>query len=47
MSIHRTGISNMNPDYSALVRHGLENPSHVIDFANLRARDLDKKKGNT
>jgi hypothetical protein len=29
MSYHRTGISNMNLDYRALVRHGLENPSHV------------------
>jgi hypothetical protein len=27
MSNHRTGISNMNPDYRALVTHSLENPS--------------------
>jgi hypothetical protein len=40
MCNHRTG-------YSALVRHSLENPSHVIDFANMRVLDMDprQKKG--
>jgi hypothetical protein len=31
----------MNPDYSAFVRHSLENPFHVIDFVNVRV--LDRK----
>jgi hypothetical protein len=49
MSNHRTGISKVNPDYSVLVRHSLENPSHVIDFANVRVldRNLDRKKGSS
>jgi hypothetical protein len=43
LSSHRTGISNMNPDYSALVRHSLESSSHVNDFANVRV--LDREPG--
>jgi hypothetical protein len=47
MSNHRTGISNVNSDYSGLVRHSLENPCHVIDFANVRVLDKEprQKKG--
>jgi hypothetical protein len=48
MSNHRTGISNINPDYSALMTHSLENPSHVIDFANVCVLDRKsrQKKGS-
>jgi hypothetical protein len=29
---HQNGIAKGNPDYSALVKHSLENPLHNIDF---------------
>jgi hypothetical protein len=44
MSNHRSGIANGNPDYSALVRHSLENPSHVVDFDNVRVIDRESKQ---
>jgi hypothetical protein len=44
MGNHRTGITNKNPDYSALVRHSLENPSHVIDFANVGVLDKEHRQ---
>jgi hypothetical protein len=44
MGNHKTGISNKNPDYSALVRHSLENPSHVIDFANVCVLDKEPRQ---
>jgi hypothetical protein len=42
-SIHRTGISNMNPDYSALVRHSLENPLLILQMCVLDKEPRQKK----
>jgi hypothetical protein len=44
MSNHQSGIANRNPDYSALVRHSLENLSHVVDFDNVRVIDGKSKQ---
>jgi hypothetical protein len=44
MSNHKAGISNKNPDYSALVKHSLENPNHVIDFSNVRILDKEPRQ---
>jgi hypothetical protein len=34
---HQNGIAKENPDYSALVKHGLENLLQDIDFGGVRA----------
>jgi hypothetical protein len=44
MSYHKSGIANGNPDYSALVRHSLESPSHVVDFDGVRVVDRESKQ---
>jgi hypothetical protein len=33
-----------NPDYSALVKHGLENPLHDIDFDGVRVIDRETRQ---
>jgi hypothetical protein len=41
---HRNGIAKENPDYSALVKHGLENPLHDIDFDGVRVIDRETRQ---
>jgi hypothetical protein len=41
---HQNGIAKGNPDYSALVKHGLEKPLHNIDFGGVRVIDRETRQ---
>jgi hypothetical protein len=41
---HQNGIAKGNPDYSAFVKLGLENPLHDIDFGGVRVIDRETRQ---